>query len=143
MRVQIPSVLNAISPFVGRNAGVVTLIAGPTLIVEIDVGLCNTNQIILCEAQAQVTKGGVAGDCLLRLVQSAGTAVLDWGVTANAPNQGNPNVGAGLIWLASLMGSVRVTQGGTLTIRLEGSSAGSNGTIAANGGQLKLTRFNR
>lgn len=117
------------------NAGLVTLVAGNTTIVTVDLGTVVVGDRIYCDGTAQLDKGVTAGISQMFVAQSTGTAVLvSYGGQATSTETFFQQASESLI---RQVGAIfRVTTGGTLTMRLAGLSNGSNATVQAGAGGI-------
>jgi len=108
----------------GHNTGNVTILAGSTLLVSLDLGTLSLNDRILINAQLKATKGGTAGLTNFLILKNTGTAVIEslnmatkfqetWWQVASQYSEVN------------VSGIFRVTTAGTLVLRSMASSTGS------------------
>jgi hypothetical protein len=122
----------------GENAGVVTILAAQTALVDVatavDVAIGDR---VIVYAQARATKGVTAGTTDISVIQQAGTATGVW-THNNASMIDFRDVGASVDAQFYLSGIFRVTGAGTLTLRLQGRSAGSNSNAPAASAELYL-----
>ncbi len=123
---------------IGSNAGSVTLLGTVTIIQTIDLGTINAGDRILVEGWARSAKGGTAGETLISIQKSSGSATI---VFTNA-NSATPflltnvkNIASQIDYF-SISGFIRVTVSGTLVLGLFGQSTGSDSTIVANEGAI-------
>jgi hypothetical protein len=122
----------------GENAGAVTLLGGLTTLLDVAAGAdVAIGDEVLVEARINGTKGAAAGNTNINVVQTAGTATGVW-VHDQAGAQDERWVGASQSVVVSLTALFRVTGAGTLTLRLQGFSGGSNTTVAIGEADLNL-----
>jgi hypothetical protein len=122
----------------GENAGVVTVLAGATTIVDVATAVSVAiGDRVHVRAVVSIDKGATAGLTALILSQAAGTATGVW--THNASNTGiQYDTAASLTHLLQANGIFRVTGAGSLTIGLAATSAGSNSSVPAGFGELHV-----
>jgi len=112
------------------NAGAVTLLAGLTSIVSLNLGNVVAGDRIVLKGAAQVTKGATSGATQLGFKQTAGTATVQYqGRAATAEYNTEDSQANGTTDLYEDMTEIEVTASGSLTVDFQGLSAGSNGTI--------------
>lgn len=114
-----------------KNASPTTLLNTPTTIVTLDLGTVVANDIILIQAYALCVKGGTGGRTYFEVSKDSGTGTFLCGemVSGAVAEIDNQAAGSGIDRFFSAM--FRVNAGGTLVLKLAGTSIGSNGT---NGG---------
>jgi hypothetical protein len=122
----------------GENAGGVTLLATNTALVDVatavDVAIGDR---ITVYAKVGATKGAVSGTTAISIVKQAGTATGVW--TFDEGSMPDERSVVALEFAAfSIAGVFRVTGAGTLTLRLQGRSAGSNSDVGAGDADLYL-----
>lgn len=120
-----------------ENAGVVTVTASDTPITTVDLGTVVTGDRILVYGICNgMTKGGTAGQSELGIDKSAGTATIAIGNDNTEARITDQSIAISANYRAHVFTVVKVTAGGTLTLRLLGNSAGSNSSVSAGFGQL-------
>lgn len=119
----------------------VTVLSSLTDVVSSSSLTLTAGQYLAVWGHIHLTKGGTAGQTTEKVYQSAGTAVLEWlsnagSVTAFMNTPGNH--AANVLWARSFGWEIlKVTTGGTATITIQASSAGSNGTVGLGGATIK------
>ena len=129
-------IFSKINEAIASNAAVITLPSTPsTTIATLGLGNVLTGQRILCIAEVSSTKGGTAGLTRISILKDSGSASIDfYGLFSTAIQQGYHPASTNMtISISTIM---RITGNGTLTIALEGLSAGSNASIATNDGVI-------
>ena len=126
------------------NAGLVTVLAALTLVVETAAVQVSAGQQGFVQAFVNGTKGATAGDVQGSFSLGSGTttATIQFG-SANFISSGIlfPAVPIGnTVWLP-LSGFFTVVTAGLLSIRIRCSSQGSNMTVAANSGNIAMWLF--
>ncbi len=123
----------------GTSGIAITLLAADTDIVSVAtaVDVAVGDRVLVWARAATITKGATAGATKIAVLQSAGTAT---GVFINAGTslaQDDAQI-AGEVSQRIFASVYVITGAGTLTMKLVGSSAGSNATLAAGGGLMRL-----
>ncbi len=123
----------------GTSGIAITLLAADTDIVSVAtaVDVAVGDRVLVWARAATITKGATAGATKIAVTQSAGTAT---GVFINAGTslaQDDAQI-AGEVSQRIFASVYVITGAGTLTMKLVGSSAGSNATLAAGGGLMRL-----
>ncbi len=128
------------SEYVQAQSGAVTVLAAATTIVDApQIDVVALDVVVVC-GYVPVNKGGTGGDITVRLLQTAGTAV--GAFLSSRANVTNNIFTPATAWFEATPVSLWVcTSGGTVTFRMEGLSAASNGSVAANAGQIMVWRF--
>ena len=129
-------IFSKINEATASNAAVITLPSTPsTTIATLGLGNVLTGQRILCIAEVSSTKGGTAGLTRISILKDSGSASIDfYGLFSTAIQQGYHPASTNMtISISTIM---RITGNGTLTIVLQGLSAGSNASIATNDGVI-------
>lgn len=117
-----------------NSSGAVTIISGTT-ITSIDLGTVTAGDRIYVETYANIVKGATRGATNGSITKDSGTAVIETldnltSITEQVTSEASD------VDTVSPVGVLRVTTGGTLSIKFTGTSSGSNGTVAINGGQI-------
>lgn len=143
MRVEIPSVLAAITRFQASNAGAVNPTGAQTQLTSIDMGLCVVNQLVIVTASMVMVKGGTLGDSNHGIFQPAGTGVIQFLNALGFAENALPAHPVGLTWedVITLLGVI--TTAGTVTLASYARSLGSNGAVGIGGAQINAIRINR
>lgn len=112
------------------NGGLVTLTASDTIILTLGLGFAFSDVQILLQVGMLGTKGATSGRSKVRIFQSTGTAVADFRTTTQEFGVSS-FVSANDVWNVCYTGILEITTSGTITIGVNGLSAGSDMTIAA------------
>lgn len=125
------------------NAGIVTLLAANTLVVETATVQVSVGQQGMVQGFFLATKGATAGDTdgSISLGAAATATALFGSANFNALGARANAVGIGAQSWHMMSGFFTVTVAGLLSFRLRGNSQGSNATIPANSGNLALWIF--
>ncbi len=123
----------------GVSGIAITLLAADTDIVSVAtaVNVAVGDRVLVYAKASTITKGATAGATKIAVGQSAGTATGVW-INSAASLAATDNQIAAEVSERVLSSIYRITGAGSLTIKLVGSSAGSNATLAAGGGMLYL-----
>ena len=122
----------------GENAGAVTLVAaGVTTIVDVTAAAnVVAGDHVVCYVDVTGTKGATAGMVTLELLDQ-GTANVQWAKDAILTRR-HWDWPVSTVYGVALTAIARVVNGGVLTMRLQGQSLGSDLSIGAGGGELRL-----
>lgn len=123
------------------NAGAVTVLAANTVIVTSGAQNFAVGDLLWIDAVWAMTKGGVAGDCTADIRFTSGTGTLqfiDQSTIHAVRETALPNAAQ---WQGHACGMARCTVAGSVTIDLNGTSAGSNSTVGISGAGLGLFRI--
>lgn len=110
----------------GTNAAAVTVTAASTIVATIDLGTVNTGDRVLISARVAGTKGATAGQTTALLSASGTASISVYGGHTSI----DPSTPASGVTGFALNSWVVVTAGGTLTVGVNGISAGSDLTVA-------------
>ena len=124
--------------FSGKNAGIITAASGT--LVDVDMGTVHPGQKFLVSANVTYTKGGVDGDTHTVVLDGGGTATVVFTHDDNELRHRAPQATA-TVAVHMVTGFMTVTVGGTLTLRSQFTSAGSDATIAAGAAQLAAVQL--
>jgi hypothetical protein len=131
----IPLSLLRVDEQTGKNAGAVTILAASTDIAFTAAMTVAVGDRIFVMANVQFTKGATGGLTTIYTYKQAGTSTLVWEL--DAPDAGQRETIVANDTPGMMLASIaRVTGAGTLTLAVAGLSAGSNSTVAINGGQI-------
>jgi hypothetical protein len=106
-----------------------TIGAGWTELVELNIGTVYTSSLILVTGNVWATKGGVAGNVTISVARKSGTATVRFVHDATSLRQGAYFAAADSVYL-NATGIMSVIVSGTLVLKVDGISAGSNSTTA-------------
>jgi hypothetical protein len=122
----------------GENAGSVTVLATNTALVDVATAVAvAVGDRILVYAKVGATKGAASGTIAISVIKQAGTATGVW--TFDEGSMPDERSVTALEFAAfPISGVFRVTGAGTLTLRLQGRSAGSNADVGAGDADLYL-----
>lgn len=130
-----------IQEIVAKNSGAVTLTAAETVIATNGQISVAVGDRILIEAICTASKGITTGNTSFTIRQDSGTATIrfvDDGVNPVHSFLSHP---AGQAWDTVMSVLWEVTGAGTLVMRLSGTSAGSDSTIAAERAGFRMVVF--
>jgi hypothetical protein len=116
------------------NAGLVTCTGAFTTIIDTPSLTVAVGDVVLVQTRVAMTKGITAGVSEI-IVFNAGSAVIAFGVDEGALQELCFSHTASALWPVSLSGLARVTGAGTLVLRTQGRSVGSNSDVAVGGGE--------
>ncbi len=120
-----------------KNSGIVTVdSSGTSSITTINLGTVVSGDRIEVFGTAAFAKGVVPGESFPFVLKSAGTATIAVGSDLTQLTGQDVDQASGTTRSVFVSGIIKVTGSGTLTLALMGFSAGSDSTVAANGGQL-------
>ena len=132
---QLTSPITANLEFSAENAALVTVLIGNTDVVTLNLGTVSVGNRIIFNWKMGMLKGGTGGLTTMLLLKDSGTAVVEF--YHNSINvREDRNQFASQQWTIVGSAVAKITTGGTLTIIVRMSSAGSNGTINAGDGEL-------
>lgn len=114
----------------GSNTGGATVISSATSIATFDIDDVPKGGLIAVTVNAKITKGGTAGDTSIRVVKDSGTGAATFLHDATDGGDDQPSQPAAGLWRPHFRTVFEKTTAGTLTMRIEGTSSGSSGTIA-------------
>lgn len=118
-----------------KNAGFVTITAGGVIVCSLASINVAAQDRLLTFLWLEALKGVTAGDTTAEVLQSGGTAVIEFNHDANAVfDRKYINANATADMLVAVM--IKVVTAGTLTLALWATSAGSNSQASAGTGQL-------
>lgn len=139
-----PSVLTAIGSFNAINSGgAVTVLAAPTSVLQINLGLLNVGQLLIATCFAQIDKGAAIGDTQVLLTKNSGTGVVDWGGFGATIAQKLPAQAASTQWQCVHTAVGRCTTAGTYIAEMLAASAGVNSNIVINGASMRILQILR
>lgn len=126
----------------GNNAGLVTILTGSTLIATVDLGTPALYDLFLIHCNVIAGKGATAGNIGLSLQKNSGTGSISFAY-------GHSNM-RHIHWAAinvdnsitiTVLGSITIA--GTLVLKIEGFSIGSDATVQIGSGQIDVLRLTR
>lgn len=119
------------------NSGGATVTSSQTGLVDLNLGSVYVGQLFLVTGYATMTKGGTPGLSRLDLSRPAGTATIDFtGQGVAVPQIDFFAIPAGNSLNCQIVAIGRVTVAGTYTLRLNGTSLGSDSSVASGGASL-------
>jgi hypothetical protein len=114
---------------------VTVVAAGNTTIVDTGNITCSQNERAIVMSHVVFTKGGVAGDVGMSIIQTGGTGVFTF-ETGTGNFAARRIVGATAVEVFSMIGCGRITTGGTINLRLQAFSLGSDSTVTTGQGNF-------
>lgn len=122
------------------NTAGVTVAATTTTIIALSIPDAIVGERYRVQAQVRITKGGTGGVTTLFIAQVGGTGTAAFAVGSSIDRRTPGNHSAGVIWREGIEGDVTITASGTVQLALRGTSAGSDGTVAASEGYISFER---
>lgn len=126
--------------FSGSNAADVTVLSTSTTIVSLDLGSVTSGSRLLCYWGVAMMKGATAGLNVFALEKLSGTADILC-LHNQSSLEHNFNQDASVSRIRFFNGLFKVTNPGTLVLRIRGASAGSDGTVTVGSGQLYIIKI--
>lgn len=130
-----------------RVTGGATVTAAPVVLMTTSSFNVIVDSFVMVQANFIITKGGVAGRTAFTLYKSSGTGNLNYindPITAGAtmrPHIEHPHIQVAEVWVDNRYWIFRANVSGSIVLRLDALSAGSDSVIAANQCAMEVFLF--